>query len=260
MNINVGNVLGSEYAESIEREIRKLKQSDQLLLGEVLAVIKRSDRNIGRPIEDCNTNNENTYVVFAPTKYSIVCHKDVNTIRNEGSDFIFISVNSFVEQLLEFNFTYLQILFGNQPIYLSDKFISIVNNIKDIIKQNENIVFHKAVCTIQGISKDIHKDKFKDNVIRDRVFFLYSIYIILIDYLSTGYFDFKTEINIYVYNDLIKKYTKDKFEHFAKKLNELYDIDNKQIDIEKLKKDKDLNKLENKYILLKDLINTVLED
>ena len=63
MRKTVSNVLGSEYKVAIESEINKLKQSDQKLLGNLVAVVKRSDRYLGRPVEDCDAETEATFAI-----------------------------------------------------------------------------------------------------------------------------------------------------------------------------------------------------
>ena len=122
MTKEVRNVLGREYLVMIDELISKLKYSDRMLLGDVVAIVKRSDAILGRPLEDCDASDESGYIVFAPTKYSILCNKEFGIFRYQNSLWRLVSLTYFVEQIVDFNFAYLTVLNSNNILYQTDEF------------------------------------------------------------------------------------------------------------------------------------------
>ena len=140
--------IGRDWRAALEPELQKLKPSDRKLLGEVAAVVVRSDKYLGRPAEDCDS--EECYIIMYPSKESVVCNKDVGTLSNADSDYKIVSFNYFVEQVLEFNFTYLQMLYTDGIIYETEDFKHLRELVSNDIETNERERFRLA-CKMKSL-------------------------------------------------------------------------------------------------------------
>lgn len=172
-------VLGGEYKVVIEEELRELKQSDRLLFGEPCAVLHRTDINLGRPADECEAEDKSCYIVFLPSKYSIVCNKDFGSFKSKDGSVKLVSLNYFVENLLGFNFTFLQLIEPKAIIWSNDKFDSIIRVYKDTVENNKDLICTRyTILTSIAISiyNDIKGGKIKNDEARlNRLFLLYTV-------------------------------------------------------------------------------------
>lgn len=201
------NSLGGEWEVAVNNEINKLKQSDKLLLGDVAAVFARSDSFLGRPEADCNEENEAFYAIFYPSKYSIVANKDFGSLANAGSKWKLMSLNEFIEQVLEFNFTYLQLLYNNSTIYESDDVKNFRNKVNELIKDeyNYNRFIRKQVSLMYGVLSDFNNGKFRDvPYIKDRVFLVTRVMKLVDDFVNTSKISLDTNIDLVEYNKMVR--------------------------------------------------------
>ena len=174
------DVLGTQYWDSINVEINKLKQADKVLVSDVMAVLKRSDTLLGRENYVAKPENEKLYVVLKPTKYSIVSGKYLKATSSKESSIILISLIDFVNQLFEFNFAYTQMLFNNGTLYETEEFNKLIGDVKIEIQYNNdlmNYAYYKCSATAYGIFQDALAGKFKtDEIAENRLFVIYKLY------------------------------------------------------------------------------------
>lgn len=172
-------VLGGEYTVVIEEELRELKQSDRLLFGGPCAVLHRTDTNLGRPINECETEDKSCYIVFLPSKYSIVCNKDFGSFKSKDGSIKLVSLNYFIENLLGFNFTFLQLIEHGNIIWATDKFNDIIESYRNAVDTDRGLrcMRYTTLTSIAiSIYNDIKAGKIKDDNSRaNRLFLLYLV-------------------------------------------------------------------------------------
>lgn len=173
--------IGRDWRAALEPELQKLKPSDRALLGEVAAVVVRSDKYLGRPAEDCDS--EECYFIMYPSKEGVVCSKDVGTLSNAGSENKIVSFNYFVEQVLEFNFTYLQMLYTDGIVYETGDFAHLRELINQTVETNEDERFRlscKLKSVLWGVYSGIikHTD-LEPNKMCNRMFLVLKTYQVL---------------------------------------------------------------------------------
>ena len=204
MRKEMKDILGSEYSVAIEKEINTLKPEDRLLCGDVLAVVKRSDSNMGRPIEDCNESNNITYVIMGPSKIGIITQKNIGAVRCESGKFVIMSINYFVEQLLEFNFTHLQILYCGEVLYATDDYWKIGSRISGTVHLRKNDTINKLVSMCHGVSSDIHKKGYKDKQLEDRMFLMFKALCTLDNLIKNHEWKLDKTLDINKYTSVVK--------------------------------------------------------
>lgn len=172
-------ILGGEYTVVIEEELEKLKQSDRELFGEACAVLYRTDANLNRPANECENEDKACYIVFLPSKESIVCNKDPGAIRSKDERVKLISLNTFLEGCLSFNFTYLQLLEEKATIWKSEAFDKIVKAFKETVDNSDvlkELRYETFVKMMLSMYSTIKAGKIKDEKsYNNRVFLLYII-------------------------------------------------------------------------------------
>ena len=257
MHEMVKDVLGREYSVALENEINKLKQTERMLIGDIVAVVSRSDRFLGRPIEDCNTKNEADYVIFKPSKYSIICHKDISVIKNDSSNIKLVSLNYFVDQLLEFNFTFLQLILCDGIKYETKEFVKLRKSIIKIINENSENFYKKQLSLLCGVIGDLNKNKFKEDVLKDRVFLVYTVLELSRRFINNREIIPNHLPNDKEYNRIVSNYNQDIIKELNTKLSNLKDIESKMNF--KDKHDYIVQKYMYKYEIMKDLVLEVLE-
>lgn len=260
--------LGSEWKVAINEELDKLKQSDRMLLGDVAAVFARSDNFIGRPEVDCNEENEAYYAIFYPSKTSIVCNKHIGLITNPGSKWKLMSLDEFTEQVFEFHFTYLQLLYNESAVYETD----VIRDLRATLNQQVKLEYdkdrfqRKLISLIYGILTAFNKGKFRDEAFcRDRTFLVLKA-MQVVDYFElTGKINLTCEIDETQYakmitnglvNGEIKAEVLNELNHraadYSKRLEDnkvkLYNKENLPVHV-----------LELKYKLMLDTVKRVLE-
>ena len=224
------DVLGTQYWDSINVEINKLKQADKVLVSDVMAVLKRSDTLLGRENYVAKPENEKLYVVLKPTKYSIVSGKYLKATSSKESSIILISLTDFVNQLFEFNFAYTQMLFNCGHLFKTDEFTNLINSILIQIKyckKLHNYAYYKCSATAYGVFQDVLKQKFKDaDVLENRLFMIYKLYETM-KYLEeqSVYTVFNNTMYANVYSDIVINKTSEGTEmlkdFFGKALNRI---------------------------------------
>lgn len=254
-------VLGREYRVVIEEELKKLKQSERLLVGEPCAVLHRTDINLGRPAEECEKEDKSCYIVFLPSKYSIVCNKDFESFTSKDGNIKLISLNYLLENLLEFNFTFLQLVEPKAIIWASSEFIDIIKNYNRTVELNTDLLtirYTKLANIAISIYGDIKSGKIKnEDACANRLFLLYIVSNCCkkLDILNS--FELNSVFNIDEYSTIKYRYNTNKNLDIIK--NTIEDIKKSG----KLNENRDkaferLCKLQVKFVLIKDLVTKLL--
>ena len=150
--------------DSIIEEYNKLKPSKACIIGDVVAVMKRSDEFLDKPESLINHDNDNIYVVFEPTKLAKVCGVNLDVICNKNSIIKFIPVETLFFRLFEFNFLYTQMVLNNDTwISVSEKYKTLFSQyagecIEDV---NFKLKYKKEATIAYCVWQDIMKGKFK---------------------------------------------------------------------------------------------------
>lgn len=183
-------VLGGEYTVVIEEELSELKQSDRVLFGEPCAVLYRTDASLNRPANECENEDKTCYIVFLPSKESIICNKDAGAIKSEDERVKLISLNTFLEGCLSFNFTYLQLLEEKATIWKSEAFDKIVKAFKETVDSNDVLKalrYETFVKMMLSMYSTIKAGKIKEEKsCKNRIFLLYIICSACKSIIKTG--------------------------------------------------------------------------
>lgn len=168
----------SEYVNGIQKKIDGLRQYERDRVGEVLAVLKKSESLLGRPADKVDYENDAIYCVYAPTKLSVICQRDMDIICNKEDNIKLISFNTLVKQLFEFNFTYSQMLLNRDSVICeTPKFYNFRLEYLKCFNSNEfkSYAESKLEATAFSVMQTIKKGKLEGRVFSNRVFFLNSV-------------------------------------------------------------------------------------
>ncbi|MBO5389462.1 MAG: hypothetical protein J6A59_15295, partial [Lachnospiraceae bacterium] len=152
--------LQKEVQDSIVNEYNKLRQSEACIVGDIVAVMKRSDSFLGKPEELVNHDNDNIYVVFEPTKLAKVCGINLDVICNKNSIIKFIPVETLFYRLFEFNFLYTQMVLNKDTwIGVSPKYQDMFARFTEECIKDENfkLKYKKEATIAYCIWQDILK-------------------------------------------------------------------------------------------------------
>jgi hypothetical protein len=172
------------YLVDIETEKSKLKLCEKQFIGETIAVLVKSQANLGRPDSLMVEESEAIYAVYKPTKTAILNSKDAGTIRNANSKIRLISATSLVKQLFEFSYTYTQIVFSLNNcavIYSTPEFEDIISKYKQITQNSKSLLYNsyrRSVSTLMSSSEKLIKSNNKENSrdsLIEKLFFIYKI-------------------------------------------------------------------------------------
>lgn len=201
-------VLETKYRNDIEREIELLGENNKMLLGNIMAVIRRSDTLLGREKE--SHSGDAYYVIFETSIYSIVSSKDISLTSSEGSKYKLMSLNYYIEQLTEFNFTFMQLAYVGDEIFVSDSYKNIINAYKEMFEQNDlcnKLAVQKIVSAAIGITRQINDGKFRDkNILRDRLFLANTLIEIAMDNMGSNIFNIDSIESGYCITDTVSTY------------------------------------------------------
>ena len=254
-------VLGREYRVVIEEELKELKQSDRLLFGEPCAVLHRTDINLGRPAGECETEDKSCYIVFLPSKYSIVCNKDFGSFKSQDGSVKLVSLNYFMENLLGFNFTFLQLIEPKAIIWASDEFKELIEKYVDAVSEKQELQcmrYTTLVSIAMSVYEDIKVGKIKNEEARlNRLFLLYIVCEACKEMSKSGSLYLSSLYNDTTYTLARNSYTKDSdLSIFNIIISELKDS---KLNIDKRDKSYEKTcKLKLKYELLHDLVCNTL--
>lgn len=254
-------VLGGEYTIVIEEELKKLKQSNRLLLGEPCAVLYRTDTNLGRPVNECENEDKSCYIVFLPSKYGIICNKDFDAFKSEDGSVKLVSLSYFIEKLLEFNFTFLQLIEDKAVVWQSDTFHSIIEKYKENVEDNSYLCelrYKTLVSIATSLYNDIKAGKIKnDKSCKNRLFMLYTVCEACNNIMLTSEYSLNNIFNETVYNEIKSEYANSKDMNLLKENVEK--IKNYGLNITNRDKDTDrYHRIQVKYILVYDVIMNIL--
>lgn len=256
-------VLGREYGVVIEEELKELKQSERVLFGEPCAVLYRTDINLGRPVEECETEEKSCYIVFLPSKYSIVCNKDFESFTSKDGSVKFMSLNYFMENLLGFNFTFLQLIEPKAIIWASDEFNDIIDKFKLITKMDNELIemrYTKLASIAVSVYEIIESGKIKKaDTCSNRLFLLYIVCEACKQLAQTDSLELSNLFNNGWYDKIKNEYFKDNKMDILK----LYIDAAKACPLNIVKRDKSkerLCKLQLKYKLMSGLISNIINN
>lgn len=207
-------VLEGEYKVVIEEELGKLKSSDRMLVDGACAVLYRTDENLDRVNSECETEEKSCYIVLMPSKYSIICNKDLGALKSEDESLKIVSLNYFVEQLLQFNFTFLQLIEDDAIIYATKEFKKLITNYKDKIACDDylsSVRYTTFVSTAMSIYSDIKSGKIQNNnACENRLFLLYAVCEACNHIMNTGRYSINHIVNLHTYDEIRSKYLNNK--------------------------------------------------
>lgn len=218
-----------QYKDDVREEIERLRPTDRALIGNILAICKRSDRNLGRPEEDCKNSDESIYVVVSPSRESIITCKDLNNVAAKNGKFKFVSINYLIDQILEFNFTYIQIALGAE-LQVFNGYYSIMSSVmREIGKERNNdiytkLIVNKAIGTAYSVLSDLEKGKFNQEQCNNRLFFIYNAINLAETYMEDKILSFcknGTKFNEDIYNKYIRNYSQDSVDYIKERLKVL---------------------------------------
>lgn len=255
-------VLGGEYRVVIKEELSELKQSDKILVGEPCAVLYRTDINLGRPADECETDDKSCYIVLLPSKYSIICNKDFGAFKSKDNSIKLVSLNYFVEKLLEFNFTFLQLIEDKAIIWETDDFHNFIENYKVLINSDEyfKVMRYNTLTSIAiSLYSDIKAGKIKDdNSCKNRLFMLYIICEACRNITITGEYSLIDIFNESRYNEVKNRYSVNKDMSILK--DTIEEVKNNVLNIQNKDKDNDkLRKLMLKYDIMHNLVLSIIK-
>jgi hypothetical protein len=178
------------YLVDIETEKSKLKLCEKQLIGETMAVLVKSQANLGRPDSPMVKEDDAVYVVYKPTKTAVLCSTDAGTIRNANSKIRLISITSLVKQLFEFSCAYTQLVFSLNDcaiVYSTSEFDDIVNKYKQITQNSKLFTYssyRRNVATLLNTSERLTKSNGKSKAankeearaaLLQKLFFIYKV-------------------------------------------------------------------------------------
>lgn len=170
------NVLGGEYNVVINKELEELKPTGRMLLGEPCAVLYRTDENLGRPVEECEKEEKSCYIVFKPSYTSVACNKDFGAFRNKDSKVKLVSLNYLVDQLLEFNFSFLQLIEPESILFSTPEFDKIVKRYREQVKGADRQLYTKLTSIAINVYSDMKSGKITNpDTISNRLFLCYTL-------------------------------------------------------------------------------------
>lgn len=168
----------SEYVNGIQKKIDGLKQYERDRVGEILAVLKKSESLLGRPADMVDHENDAIYCVYAPTKLGVICQRDMDIICDKEDNIKLISFHTLAKQLFEFNFTYSQMLLNRDSVICeTPKFHNFRIEYLKCFNSNEFKIYaeSKLVATALSVMQTIKKGKLEGRGFSNRVFFLNSV-------------------------------------------------------------------------------------
>lgn len=181
--------LQKEVQDNIIDEYNKLKKSEASIIGDVVAVMKKSDSFLGKPENLVNHDNDVIYVVFKPTKLAKVSGMNIDVICNKKSEIKFIPVETLFFRLFEFNFLYTQMIENEQGLMVAtEEFKVLIGKYKLMSdgKLNKHLKFKKESTIAYCVWQDIISGKFKrDYQIMDRLYLV----VYLLGRLEPNYAD-----------------------------------------------------------------------
>lgn len=189
--MNRFDVFETEYKDSIQKAYDSLDEYDKLLIGELVAVVRRSDLLLGRPVESLGNQEDTIYAIYRPSKSSSLTQTTLKVIIYENIKLI--SLIDFVNSLNEYNFSYMQIILNDDAIIdCTNQFSTMVNLYRSFINIDNisKMAFRKMVSLSVGILGDIVNRKFKTKEQYDnRLFLLLESICICNNYINTKRID-----------------------------------------------------------------------
>ena len=254
-------VLEGEYKVVIEEELGKLKSSDRMLVDGACAVLYRTDTNLGRLDSECETEEKSCYIVLMPSKYSIICNKDLGALKSADGSLKIVSLNYFVEQLLQFNFTFLQLLEDDTIIFATKEFRQLIIDYRDKIA-SDDYLFSVRYTTLVSIAISVYSD-IKSGKIQNgyacanRLFFLYAVCEACNHIIKTGRYSLNHIVNLHTYDEIRSNYLNNKDMSILKE--NIEKIKHHGLNVENRDKNEiKYHKLQVKYQITHDIIMNVL--
>ena len=99
MNLQKELGINEGMINCIISDYKKLKPYEACLIGNVIAIMKRSDSFLEKPEHLVNHNNDCIYVVFEPTELAKTCGLSSDVICNKDSQIKFISIETLALKL-----------------------------------------------------------------------------------------------------------------------------------------------------------------
>lgn len=168
----------SEYVDGIQKKIDGLRQYERDRVGEILAVLKKSEALLGRPADMVDHENDAIYCVYAPTRLGVICQRDLDIICDKNDNIKLISFHTLVKQLFEFNFTYSQMMLNRDSVICeTPKFHTFRLEYLKCFNSNEfkSYTESKLMATALSVMQTVKKGKLEGRGFSNRVFFLNSV-------------------------------------------------------------------------------------
>lgn len=162
--------VGYKLAEKIESNMNVLSSHGKDdLLGNVVAVLKRTDYGLGSPEE----GNSAYYVIFNDSALACSSIQRFGAKRFDN-DIVFVSVSEFVDKVMHCDFTYLQLMNRSEIIYENDAYDNLVSEVigtMDGVKHDgDQILFSRfMISKLAGLCYGVKSDLDKDGELTDNV-------------------------------------------------------------------------------------------
>lgn len=155
--------VGYKLAERIDTNLNALSSHGKDdLLGNVVAVLKRTDYGLGSPEE----GNSAYYVIFNDS--ALAC----NSMQRFGAkrfddDIVFVSVSEFVDKVMQCDFTYLQLMNRSEIIYQTEAYDNLVSEIIGVMNgvkhDGDQILFSRFMISklaglCYGVKSNLDKE------------------------------------------------------------------------------------------------------
>ena len=209
--------LGKQLQDDINKTLDELNSFESSLINGVMAIVRRTDRALGLP----EGGNESIYVILKPSKLAILSGNSLDNILNKKTDYKLITFNKLVENVIEFNFTYLQLILASEVLFATDEYTGAIKDLKERMESRDalrNQFISRQVSMCYSILADIKNGKFegKDEVAASRKFLVYIGVKTALDFIGS----YTRQIRIVKYTG--EAYNVDSLYTLVNALNMLY--------------------------------------
>lgn len=162
--------VGYRLAERIDANLNALSSHGKDdLLGNIVAVLKRTDYGLGSPEE----GNSAYYVIFNDSELAR------NSMQRFGAkrcdyDIVFVSVSEFVDKVMHCDFTYLQLMNRSEIIYQTEAYDNLVDEVIGVmngVKHDEDqILFSRfMISKLAGLCYGVKNNLDKESNLTNNV-------------------------------------------------------------------------------------------
>lgn len=162
--------VGYKLAERIDTNLNALSSHGKDdLLGNVVAVLKRTDCGLGSPEE----GNSAYYVIFNDSALACTSMQRFGAKRFDDG-IVFVSVSEFVDKVMHCDFTYLQLMNRSEIIYQTEAYDNLVDEVIGVmngVKHDEDqILFSRfMISKLAGLCYGVKSNLDKESNLTNNV-------------------------------------------------------------------------------------------